>query len=75
MIGVVAGMFTGATLGFLLASLLRAGHQCDCQLPQLGTGTWLVCVDRHGEMTRCEPHVCFAEAFERLEQAMRKDES
>lgn len=74
MIAFVAGLFTGAAFGFLLASLLRGGHECECQLPTLGTGTWLVCVDRMGEMTRCEPHACFSEAFERLEEAMRKDE-
>lgn len=73
MFAFVAGCFTGATLGFLLASLLRGGHECDCQLPTLGRGTWLVCIDAAGEMTRCEPHVCFSEAFERLEQAMREE--
>lgn len=67
----------GASVGLILGGCLAAAKRADelTQLPTLGQGTWLVCVDRHGEMTRCEPHQCFADAFERLEQAMRKDEA
>lgn len=75
MIAFIAGMFTGASCGFLLAGLLRAADEPDTpQLPTLGRGTWLVCIDGQGEMTRCEPHVCFEAAFNRLEEAMRKDD-
>lgn len=76
MIAFVVGAVIGGSCGLLLAGLLCAADEPDLpQLPTLGQGTWLVCVDRHGEMTRCEPHTCFADAFERLEQAMREDES
>ncbi len=55
--------------------LLDAADEPDLpQLPTLGQGTWLVCVDRHGELVRCEPHFCFY-SFKRLEQPMREGES
>lgn len=75
MIAFIAGLFAGASCGLLLAGLLRAADEPDLpQLPTLGQGTWLVCVDRHGEMSRCEPHVCFEDSFKRLEEVMRKDD-
>ena len=73
MITFLLGAMVGGTIGLLTAALLKAADEPEPQLPTLGQGTWLVCVDRMGEMTRCEPHTCFADAFERLEQAMREE--
>jgi hypothetical protein len=43
------------------------GNKADaCQLPTLGTGTWLVGIDAYGELNRCEPHVCFEASVKRL---------
>ena len=74
MIPFLVGCSVGALVGTLVIGLCRAADDGDQQLPQLGTGTWLVCIDRHGQMTRCEPHVCFEDSFKRLAEAMRKDE-
>jgi hypothetical protein len=64
------GAFAGAALGFLTAALVRGGHDCDCQVPKLGRGTWLVVIDEHGELAKCQPHVCIDEAFKRFGMSM-----
>jgi hypothetical protein len=69
-IPLIAGLFAGASLGFLTASLVRGGHECTCQVPTLGRGTWLVVIDEHGELAKCQPHVCIDEAFKRLGKSM-----
>ena len=72
MIALIAGLFTGAALGFLTAALVRDGHDCDCdcQVPTLGRGAWLVHIDQHGEMVGCREHVCIDEAFRKLGKSM-----
>jgi hypothetical protein len=74
-ISLIAGLLAGASLGFLTASLVRGGHECECQVPTLGRGAWLIHIDQHGEMVGCKQHVCIDEAFRRLDKAMRSDEA
>jgi hypothetical protein len=70
MIPFIAGLFAGTFAGVALVAFGRAGHQCDCQVPTLGRGTWLVVIDEHGELAKCQPHVCIDEAFKRLGKSM-----
>lgn len=65
----LAGMSVGACVGVVIAGLLRSASDADRaqpQLPLLGRGTWLVGIDEHNEMTRCEPHTCFETSVQRL---------
>jgi hypothetical protein len=66
------GAFAGAALGFLTAALVRGGHDCDCQVPTLGAGTWIVGIDEHGELARCE-QFCHVEA--RVKRTCGEDRS
>lgn len=70
MIAFILGAFAGATVGVLAVALARAADDCDCQVPTLGRGSWLVVIDQHGEMTTCRQHVCIDEAFRRLGKTM-----
>lgn len=70
MIPFIAGLLAGTFAGVALVAFGRAAHQCDCQLPTLGRGAWLVHIDQHGEMVGCKQHVCIDEAFRRLGKSM-----
>lgn len=75
MIPFLVGCSVGALVGTLVIGLCRAADDGDAQLPVLGPGTWLVGIDRHGEMVRVEPHACTTAAFQRLDAVMRADEA
>lgn len=70
MIAFVVGAVIGGTVGLLTAALLRAADE-PAQLPTLGPGTWLVGIDSHGELVRCESHHCLHVAFDALDGVMR----
>jgi hypothetical protein len=62
----IAGVFTGTFLGVVVLAVVGGNKADACQLPTLGTGTWLVGIDAYGELNRCEPHVCFEASVKRL---------
>jgi len=59
--GLIVGLFAGSALGYLTAAMLRGGHDCDCQVPTLGPGTWIIGIDEHRDLARCE-QFCHVEA-------------
>ena len=75
MIAFIVGAMVGGTVGLLTAALLNAADDEPAQLPTLGPGTWLVGIDRHGELVRCESHHCLHVAFDALDAVMRSDEA
>lgn len=66
MIGVAIGFGAGYLAGMVMFALLRMADEPEEQIPTLGQGSWLVQIDRWGQMTRCESHVCFEASVRRL---------